>query len=64
MSDIGKHRPVRLRAILGKLFTRIMLTRVKLYIEPHIPKCQLGFQAMMNNYVSTWATKNLVRVGT
>ena len=59
-TDISQHRPITLKAILGKLFTRIILTRLKVILEPQIPFNQLGYQSEMDAYTSLWAFRQLL----
>lgn len=59
-ADIAQHRPITLKAILGKLFTRIMLVRLKMMLEPHIPFNQLGYQSQMDAYTSLCAFRQLM----
>ena len=59
-ADITQHRPITLKAILGKLFTRIILIRMKVILEPRIPFNQLGYQSQMDAYTSLWGFRQLL----
>ena len=57
--DISQHRPITLKAILGKLFSRVMFIRLKIILEPWIPFPQLGYQAELDSYSVLWAVRRL-----
>jgi hypothetical protein len=57
-ADLTKHRPLTLRAIIGKLFTRVMLLRLKFVLEHHIPHTQVGYQAQLDSTSALWALDN------
>ena len=59
-ADLTKHRPLTLRAIIGKLFTRVMLLRLKFVLEPHIPHTQVGYQAQLDSTSALWALRQLM----
>ena len=61
-ADLTKHRPLTLRAIIGKLFTRVMLLRLKFVLEPHIPHTQVGYQAQLDSTSALWALRQLMEI--
>lgn len=54
-ADISMHRPVRLRSVMGKMFTIIWLLRLKGVMAGKMPDMQFGFQAHMDSYTAVWA---------
>jgi exonuclease III len=55
--DIALYRPLTLRAILGKLYTQILLTRLNVILHPHIPKSQFAYQAQMSSDLALWTVR-------
>jgi hypothetical protein len=59
LHDLSQHRPLTLRAILGKLYTQIVLIRLKALAGHTIPAMQLGFQSKLSADLALWIVQML-----
>lgn len=59
LHDLSEHRPLTLRSILGKLYTQVMLFRLKALLDASLPKPQIGFQSQMSSDLALWLAQML-----